>query len=272
MEKIKTGKLYIVGTPIGNLEDITLRALRILKEVDVIACEDTRHSGIMLSRLEIKKPLISYYKEKEVLGSNKILQLLDEGKSVALISDAGMPCISDPGSVVIREARDKGYEMEVIPGASACVSAASLCGLETGFTFYGFLPDKNTLRKKVLDKLKSHLLPVIFYVAPHNLKSDLNNIYNSWGNRDVYLVKELTKIYESVIKTTLEEVDYENIKGEYVVIVMPIDEEPDYEGMDVEQHLLYYINLGYDKKNAIKIVASERGLNKNDVYQIALKL
>lgn len=269
---MESGTLYIVSTPIGNLEDITLRALRILKEVDTIACEDTRQSSILLNKYEIKKPLVSYYKEKERASGEKLIEKLEEGKNVALITDAGTPCISDPGAILVRLCRDKGIKTEVIPGASAVTAAAALVGLDNGFAFIGFLPEKNKDRQ---DKLRAFItlpVPAIFYVAPHSLKSDVSCILEAFGDRQAFICKELTKMFERVTETTLAELDAENARGEYVLVVMPKTNTEEILEKSILEHLQYYIELGYGKKDCIKLVASERGLNKNEVYQEALKL
>lgn len=263
--------LYLVGTPIGNIKDITERALLTLNAVDYIACEDTRHSGLLLSRYGIKKPLISYYKHKEQEGAERIMGLLQEGKTVALISDAGMPCISDPGSILINKVREKGIKIEMIPGPSAVVSAVSLVGISSGFVFVGFLSDKNKDRKKQLEPYIGSPLPLVFYCSPHDLERTVSYLLESLGDRKLYIVKEITKIYESVEITTLSAGTQKDIKGEYVLII---------EGhktilrtdITITEHLESFIEKGMDKREAIKRVAEERGIKREEVYKTAIKL
>lgn len=265
-------RLYLVATPIGNLEDITLRALRILKEVDYIACEDTRVSIKLLNRYEIKKPLISYYKDKEKQASNNIIKLLKEGHSVALLSDAGTPCISDPGAVLVKQARNENIDIEVIPGACAVAAAASLCGIDSGFYFVGFLPDSNKDKKQLLVTLMNIEKPIIFYISPHSFIADADSIIGVFGDRYAYAVREMTKIYEQVQYNKLSALKMEQIRGEYVLIVEGKHNRNELLDLDIKEHLLHYIALGYDKKECIKLVSSERGLIKNEVYKVAIDL
>ena len=263
--------LYIVGTPIGNLKDITQRAVEVLKEVDFIACEDTRHSGILLNLLGIKKPLISYYKQKEKESGEKIISLLEEGKNVALISDAGMPCISDPGSVVVTMAREKGLDISVVPGPSAMISAFALSGLSGGFVFIGFLAEKNKDRDIQLHPFIDSPLPLVFYCGPHDVNKYIAYLYEKLGNRPLYAIKEITKIYENTEISTLEKGLCGEIRGEYVLIIGGAKQTNSLLDLSAEEHLKYYLDLGLDKKNAIKKVASERGVNKDVIYKLALK-
>lgn len=263
--------LYLVATPIGNMEDITIRALNTLKAVDVIACEDTRHSALLLNRYEIKKPLVSYHKHNERERTEDIIKLLDEGKSVAVISDAGMPCVSDPGAVVVTAAREKGHAVTVIPGPSAVVSAVSLVGIDTGFVFAGFLPEKLKSRKEVITNLAGVDLPLVFYSSPHDLIGLASFLLENLGDREVYAVKEITKVYESVIKTRLDNFDIGEPRGEYVVIVMPAVKSPDTE-TPIREQVLNLINSGLDKKEAIKCVAKSLGVNKNEIYQLVMDI
>ena len=268
------GTLYLVATPIGNLEDITLRAIRILKEVDIIACEDTRHSMPLLAHYDIKKPLVSYYKQKEQEGSEYILNELENGKNIALITDAGMCCISDPGSVVCKKARENGYNVTVVPGPSAVVSAFALSGITetTGFCFLGFMPEQSKARNELIEKYKNIQVPLIFYMSPHNILKECKFLLDKLGDREIVVVKEITKIYETVTNTTLSNLNLDNTKGEYVLIVKPKEEDNSFGELTIEEHLKKYIELGMDKKEAIKKVAKERNLSKNEVYQEALKL
>lgn len=268
-----TGTLYLVATPIGNMEDITLRALRVLKEVDIIACEDTRHSMPLLCNYDIKKPLVSYYKQKEQEGSEYIIEKLKEGKNIALITDAGMCCISDPGSVVVKKARENNLSVTVVPGASAVVSAFALSGIteSTGFCFLGFMPEQTKAKTELVNKYKDISVPLIFYMSPHNILKDCKFLYDTLGDREVVVVKEITKIYETVIRCKLSELSLENTKGEYVVIVLQETDNKFLE-LSIKEHLQKYIDCGMDKKEAIKTVAKERNIAKNEVYQVALEL
>lgn len=260
--------LYLVATPIGNLKDITLRALDVLNGVDIIACEDTRHSAVLLNHYNIKKPLISYHKHNERGRTEEIIKHLEKGQNVAIITDAGTPCISDPGALVVNEARDKGYKIEVIPGASAVISAVSLAGLQSSFAFIGFIPEKKKLREEMLGKYELLDIPLIFYSSPHNINNDGKNLYELLGNRKAYVIKELTKIYESVIQLELKDFPIENPKGEFVIIVMPAEKDDSMNSLTIKEHILELMNTqGINKKEAIKLVAKMRGINKNIVYQ-----
>ena len=265
-------KLYIVGTPIGNLKDITLRALETLKSVDVIACEDTRHSLALLNHYGIKARLVSYHKFNEKECGDYLVSEIQDGKSVALITDAGMPAISDPGAVLVRLCREKGVDTEVVPGPTAFASAVAMSGVDcTGFTFLGFMPDKKKLKVALLSKYAKSEVPVIFYVAPHDLKKTASDIKEIFGDRKVYVCREITKLHECVTVTTLGDFDAEE-RGEIVMIVEGAKEENAFAEMSVEEHLKHYIAEGMDKKDAVKKVSSDRGIPKNDVYQIALTL
>ena len=268
------GKLSIVATPIGNLEDITLRALRVLKEADIIACEDTGHSLPLLLKYDIKKPLLSYWKAKEAQKAEELLFKLEEGKHIALITDAGMPCISDPGSIIVRLARQAGHEIEVVPGACACVSAYALSGFEGGFSFLGFLPSKKSDRRKFLEKQRDNPLCSIFYVAPHDYKKDISDIMEVFGDRECAAVREMTKIHEEVVVDKLSVLVNAEARGEYVLVVKGNENEQASElnELSLEEHVIFYKQQGLDKKECVKKVAAERGLVKNDVYQVALKI
>lgn len=266
-------KLYIVGTPIGNLKDITLRALDTLKMVDYIACEDTRTSSVLLNAYEIKKPLVAYHKFNEVSCSEKIISLIQDGNNVALITDAGMPGISDPGAELISKCRECGVDVESVPGPTAIATAFSLSGIkDTKFTFIGFMPDKKTDKVSLLKKYANLDMSLIFYVAPHDLRSTAQIMYEVLGDRKVYVVREITKLYESVTVTQLGNFESEE-RGEIVLIVegKKADDNP-LLNMTVEEHLNHYIGLGMDKKDAVKKVAAERNITKNDVYQVAINI
>lgn len=265
------GTLYVVGTPIGNLQDITLRALETLKSVDLIACEDTRHTRILLDRYEIKKPLISYYKQKEREGTEKIVEELESGVNVALVTDAGTPCISDPGAILVAKCRELGLEVQSVPGPSAVATAMSVAGIYSPrFAFIGFLPEKRGDKDKLVDEIKDYDFPLIFYCAPHDLERVIGYLYEKMGDRPLTIVKELTKLHETVYKGTLGNIEILNDKGEFVLIVEPLEEEE--KEVDVESELTKLIESGMSKKEAVKVVASKYDLSKNDVYAIAVKL
>lgn len=265
-------KLYIVGTPIGNLKDITYRAVETLKMCEYIACEDTRHSLPLLSAYDIHSKLIAYHKFNEAECSNKLIELIRDGNNVAIITDAGMPSISDPGAEVISRCHEGGVEVELVPGPTAFASAVALSGIkDAGFTFIGFLPDKKADKVSILTKVDKTELPIIIYVAPHDLKKTASDLLDILGDRTVRVCRELTKIHESVTVTTLSSFECEE-RGEIVMIIDGKKEENPYLKLSVKEHLLSYINDGMDKKDAIKKVAQERGIPKNDVYQESMKL
>ena len=212
-------KLFIVGTPIGNMQDITLRALDTLKNVDVIACEDTRHSLPLLEKYDVHAKLVAYHKFNEQECSDRLISLIEQGQNVALISDAGMPSISDPGAELVAKCHERGVEVVVVPGPTAVASAMALSGIKgNGFTFVGFLPEKNTDKVAVLSKASLAGLPIVLYVAPHDLVKTAKTILSVLGDRKVYVVREITKIHESVTVTTLADFNAEE-RGEIVLIV-----------------------------------------------------
>lgn len=263
-------KLYIVGTPIGNLQDITLRAIDTLKKCQYIACEDTRHSLPLLNHYDIHAKLIAYHKFNEAECSSKLISLINEGNDVAIITDAGMPSISDPGAEVISKCHEEGVEVELVPGPTAFASAISLSGIKAqGFTFIGFLPDKKADKVAILSKVDKTGLPIVLYVAPHDLSKIAKDLYEILGDRTVKVCRELTKIHESVTTTTLADFEAEE-RGEIVMIVEGKEETNDLLDLSIEDHLKYYIEQGLDKKEAIKKVAQERGIPKNDVYQLTI--
>lgn len=279
MEK---GKLYIVGTPIGNLGDITLRAIDTLKKVDIILAEDTRQTLKLLNHLEISKPMISYHRHNEVDKIDEVKKLLDSGKKVALVSDAGMPRISDPGEALVETLIREEYSIEVIPGVTALTTAVAYSSFDTDtFVFEGFLPMRPTRRRERLEKLKYETRVVVFYEAPHKILSTLKDLYKFIGDREICIARELTKLHEDIRYTTiLEQIDLiekEGIKGEIVLIVKGNelgDEEKKEEqdrinGIDLltdKELVEKYVESGIDKKEAIKKVAKERGKTKNEVY------
>lgn len=272
-----SGKLYVVATPIGNLEDITLRAINVLKEADFIIAEDTRHTLKLLNHLEISKPLISYYKQNEHSKSDMILERIEQGESVALVSDAGTPGISDPGEVIIKEAIKRDIEVIPIPGACAFVNALVASGLSSShFYFEGFLPVNKKEKYDRLEQIKYINSTIIFYEAPHKLVKTLEDIKEILGDRKVVLARELTKIHEEFIRGTITDVLAklpENIKGEFVVLVEGSElsqkemETHELNLLTLEDHYKVYEKVGLDKKEIIKKIAKDRGVTKNEVYK-----
>ncbi len=274
------GKLYIVATPIGNLDDITLRAIKILKEVDIIAAEDTRHTLGLLNHLEITKPLISYYKQTEAEKADSLLDKINEGKNIAIVSDAGTPGISDPGEVIIKKTIDRGIDVVPIPGACAAINAVIASGLSTDeFCFIGFLPVNAGERKKKLVDNKYETKTLIFYEAPHKLIKTLEAIKDVLGDRRAVLCKELTKIHETFKRGILSDLidNIEEPKGEYVIVVEGANknkndiEIEERSKMTLEEHYKYFEEKGMDKKEIIKQIAKERKVNKNEIYKYFIK-
>ena len=267
------GKLYLVATPIGNLDDITLRAIKVLKESDLIAAEDTRHTLKLLNHLEIKKPLISYYKENEIIKSEVLIEKLLEGKNIALVSDAGTPAISDPGSVVVKRAIEEKIEVVPIPGACALINALITSGINTQeFSFLGFLPVNKKEKREKLNNLKEEKRTLIFYEAPHKLIDTLNIMLEEFGERNIVLARELTKIHEEYIRGKLSSViqNMQEPRGEFVVVVEGSNEEFQknrYKDLSLEEHYKIYENQGLEKKEIIKKIAKDRNVNKNEIYQ-----
>lgn len=267
------GKLYIVATPIGNLEDITLRAIRILKSVDLIAAEDTRHTLKLLNHLEISKPLISNHRHNEDMKTNILIQKLLEGRDIALVSDAGTPGICDPGEVVIKQCIEKGIDVIPIPGACAMINALIASGVDTReFAFLGFLPLNKKLRKEKLHKVETSQETIILYEAPHKLMSTLKDLEEILEDRQVVLARELTKIHEEFIRGEASELieKVENLKGEIVLIIEGNKKgniKPDFKSLSLEEHYQMYEVQGLEKKEIIKKIAKDRELSKNEVYQ-----
>lgn len=262
-------KCYIVGTPIGNLGDITLRALETLKAVDTIASEDTRHTAILLNKFGIKKPLISYYKQKEREGADEICALINAGKSVALVTDAGMPCISDPGAVLVRVLRERNVPVEIVPGASAVTSAVALAGLNgNGFMFLGFLPEKKKECDELLQRAKSAACPLVVFSAPHDLEKRLAYLHEKLGARAVCVVKEMTKLHETVYSGRLGSVEVNDTRGEFVIVVDAPDACSEVFDDTPEEAARKLIAAGMPKNEALKTVAAERGIKKSDLYKL----
>ncbi|MBW9171708.1 16S rRNA (cytidine(1402)-2'-O)-methyltransferase [Clostridium estertheticum] len=278
------GKLYLVPTPIGNLKDITLRALEVLESVDIIAAEDTRQSLKLLNHFNIKKILISYHKFNELGKSDDIIRQVKEGKNIAIISDAGTPGISDPGSVIVSKCIEQNIEFVVLPGATAITTALVYSGLDTTkFIFRGFLPRENKERKPIIDDLINRSETLIFYEAPHRLLSTLEFLYENIGNRKISMCRELTKLYEEIIRLTLEQaIEYykqNSPRGEYVLVVegkskeaIDKDERAKWDSLTIEEHIQKYMDDGINKKDAMKLVAKDRNLPKSEIYKHSLKL
>jgi 16S rRNA (cytidine1402-2'-O)-methyltransferase len=262
-----------VSTPIGNLKDISFRALEILRGADLIFCEDTRHSLKLLNAYEIKKPLFACHKFNEREAAERIIAAAKEGKKVAVISDAGMPVISDPGNVVCKALKDAGVDYTVIPGANAALSALILSAFPADkFAFIGFLPDKAGERKRLLEKYKNLDLTLIFHVAPQDVDPHIWSIYEVFGERRACAVREITKLHEEAVTFNLSEGLKGEKRGEYVLIVEGASGENPLNDLTVKEHLLHYMSGGTDKKDAIKQVARDRGVPKSEIYKIALDL
>ncbi|MGN7388807.1 16S rRNA (cytidine(1402)-2'-O)-methyltransferase [Sporosarcina sp. SAFN-015] len=272
-------KLFLVGTPIGNLEDMTFRAIRILQEADMIAAEDTRNTIRLCNHFDIKTPLMSYHEHNLEKGGGKILSLLAEGKTVALVSDAGMPCISDPGNDIATKAIQEGFDVVPVPGANAAISALVASGLQTQpFSFFGFLPRQKKERNEQLRKLKQKEETLLLYEAPHRLKETVKSLAEAFGgSRQIVLARELTKRYEEFLRGSLEEavswVESNEIRGEFCIVIAGnenVEEVAENWWKDIS--IPTHVEMVMEKENisskeAIKLVASERGLPKRDVYQ-----
>ena len=272
------GKLYIVATPIGNLEDITLRALRILKEVDLIAAEDTRQTLKLLNHFEISKTLISYHRHNEDIKSNILIEKLKNGENIALVSDAGTPGICDPGEEVIKKAIEENIEVIPIPGACALINALIVSGLNTSeFLFLGFLPLNKKLRKEKFEEIKKSEKTIIIYEAPHKMKNTLQDLKDVINDRKIVLSRELTKIHEEFIRKNINELldNIDNLKGEMILIIegnkKEKNEENELNFLSIEEHYKYYEKQGYDKKEIIKKIAKDRNVNKNEIYMKFIK-
>ena len=271
------GTLYIVATPIGNLEDMTHRAVRILGEVDTIAAEDTRHTRKLLTHFNIHTPLVSYYREKEASRADELINRLLEDSDIALVSDAGTPGISDPGSILVKRARSRGIPIIPIPGPSALSAAISCAGLESGtFLFAGFAPPKSSQRKKLLESLSSSIHPLVFYESPHRIGPFIKDAFAVLGDRTVLWAREISKKYEEIEETTLEllvaKISSEKIRGELVVIIHP-GEEKRPEAESLEEVLIWYRdNTTLSLKDVCKRVAADMGIGRSDIYKKALNM
>ena len=276
------GKLYLCATPIGNLEDITFRVIRTLKEADVIAAEDTRNSIKLLNHFEIKTPLTSYHEFNKYDKAKILVSRMLGGENIALITDAGTPGISDPGEELVRQCYEAGIEVTSLPGAAACITALTLSGLSTRrFAFEAFLPNDKKEKAAILEELKTETRTIIIYEAPHRLKKTIAELYAALGNRRMTAVKELTKLHENVFLTNFEDAlsHYEENepRGEYVLVIegkkieeLKKEKEASYKEMDINEHMKLYIDKGMDKKEAMKAVAVDRGIPKREVYKMLL--
>ena len=277
-----SGKLYLCATPIGNLEGITLRVLRVLKEVDLIAAEDTRNSIKLLNHFDIKTPMTSYHEYNKVEKAYTLIEKMQEGLNVALITDAGTPGISDPGEVLAAMGYDAGIEVTSLPGPAACITALTLSGLSTRrFAFEAFLPPDKKERKAILEELKNETRTIILYEAPHHLVGTLQELYQALGNRRMTLCRELTKKYETAFRTTIEDLIafYKDQKplGECVLVIegrsrkeMEQESQESWRDISIEEHMAIYENQGIARKEAVKMVAKDRGVTKRDIYQALL--
>ena len=276
------GKLYLCATPIGNLEDITFRVIRTLKEADVIAAEDTRNSIKLLNHFEIKTPLTSYHEFNKYDKAKILVSRMLGGENIALITDAGTPGISDPGEELVRQCYEAGIEVTSLPGAAACITALTLSGLSTRrFAFEAFLPNDKKEKAAILEELKTETRTIIIYEAPHRLKKTIAELYAALGNRRMTAVKELTKLHENVFLTNFEDAlsHYEENepRGEYVLVIegkkieeLKKEKEASFKEMDINEHMKLYLDKGMDKKEAMKAVAVDRGIPKREVYKMLL--
>lgn len=284
MEQHKTGTLYLCATPIGNLEDITYRVLRTLKEVDLIAAEDTRNSIRLLNHFEIKTPMTSYHEYNKIEKAYQLVAKMREGKNIALITDAGTPGISDPGEDIVRICYEEGIPVTSLPGAAACITALTMSGLPTRrFAFEAFLPKDKKEHQVVLEELKTETRTIIIYEAPHHLVRTLQELHDTLGgDRRLTICRELTKRHEEKLQMTLtDSLSYYEVnepRGEYVLIIagrsreeMKKEEQAGWEALSLEEHMAHYESRGIDRKEAMKRVAKDRGVSKRDIYQALLK-
>ena len=275
------GKIYLVATPIGNLSDISMRAIETLKNADIIACEDTRNTIRLLNHFEIKGHLTSYHEYNKIDKAYELCEKVKEGKNIAFVSDAGMPAISDPGYELVEIAYKEGLEVTVVPGASAVVSALAISGISSRrFAFEGFLPADKNEKKEILTELSQESRTLILYEAPHRLLKTLKELFEYMGNRNIAIVREITKLHEEVLRGKLADIiaDYESekiaIRGEYVLVIegkslleKREERRKSFEEISIREHYEKYISEGMDKKEAMKAVAKDRGIQKRDVYK-----
>lgn len=277
------GKLYLCATPIGNLEDITYRVVRTLNEVDLIGAEDTRNSIKLLNHFDIKTPMTSYHEFNKYDKAKQLVEMMKEGKNIAIITDAGTPGISDPGEEVVRQCFEAGIQVTSLPGPAACITALTMSGQKTRrFCFEAFLPKDKKEKVAVLEELKNETRTIIIYEAPHRLVRTLKELRETLGNRQLTLCRELTKKYEEADKTTIdqaiEKYNEKEPRGEYVLVIEGKSQEEiqeenkqKWESMTIEEHMEYYISQGNDKKSAMKLVAKDRGVSKRDIYKQLIK-
>lgn len=277
------GKLYLCATPIGNLEDITYRVVRTLNEVDLIGAEDTRNSIKLLNHFDIKTPMTSYYEFNKYDKAKQLVEMMKEGKNIAIITDAGTPGISDPGEEVVRQCFEAGIQVTSLPGPAACITALTMSGQKTRrFCFEAFLPKDKKEKVAVLEELKNETRTIIIYEAPHRLARTLKELRETLGNRQLTLCRELTKKYEEADKTTIdqaiEKYNEKEPRGEYVLVIEGKSQEEiqeenkqKWESMTIEEHMEHYISQGNDKKSAMKLVAKDRGVSKRDIYNQLIK-
>lgn len=277
------GKLYLVATPIGNLEDMTYRAVRVLEEVDVIAAEDTRNSIKLLNHFEIKTPMTSYHEYNKYDKAKVLVEKMQQGQNVAVITDAGTPGISDPGEELVRQALDAGFEVTPVPGACACISALISSGLSTRrFAFEAFLPYDKKDRARVLEEMKRETRTMVMYEAPHKLKKTLAELMETLGDRRITLAREITKKHETIepmmLSQAIARYEEEDPRGEFVIVIEGLDvkkleeeKKSSFEAMSVEEHVQMYVDKGMSKKDAIKQAAVDRGVPKRDVYNAVMK-
>lgn len=274
-----SGKLFLCATPIGNLEDITFRVLKTLKEVDLIAAEDTRHSIKLLNHFEIQTPMTSYHEYNKVDKAKYLVNLMQEGKNIAVITDAGTPGISDPGEELVRQCFEVGIEVSSLPGPAACITALTMSGLKTRrFAFEAFLPSDKKERQQVLEEIKDETRTMIIYEAPHHLVQTLKELESVLGDRKITQCRELTKKYEEAHQTTIgsliSEYKTKEPRGEYVLVIegktfkeKTEEKQKEWESLSINEHMEYYLDQGIDKKEAMKRVAKDRGVSKRDIYR-----
>lgn len=273
------GQLYLCATPIGNLEDITLRVLRTLREADLIAAEDTRNTIKLLNHFEIKTPMTSYHEHNKVEKARYLVEQMEAGRTVALVTDAGTPAISDPGEELVRQCYEAGIPLTSLPGSAACITALTVSGLSARrFCFEAFLPSDKRERKEILTELKNETRTIIIYEAPHRLARTLGELYEALGDRRISLCKELTKAFEQVFRMTLSEAvsrfGEEAPRGEQVLVIegrsrqeLKAEARQSWADMSLEEHMDYYLSQGAEKKEAMRMVARDRGISKREVYQ-----
>ena len=274
-----SGTLYLCATPIGNLEDMTFRCVRILKEVDLIAAEDTRNSIKLLNHFDIHTPMTSYHEYNKIAKAHTLIEHLENGEDIALITDAGTPGISDPGEELVAMCQEAGITVTAVPGAAACITALTISGLSTRrFVFEAFLPPDKKERKAILEELKNETRTIILYEAPHHLVGTLEELYLALGNRRMTLCRELTKKHETAFHTTIEDLllyyQTEKPLGECVLVIegrsrqeMEEEQKASWEKITIEEHMEIYEDQGHSRKEAMKMVANDRGMTKRDVYQ-----